>query len=128
MKFCHFKEPTKVLFTDRCRRQNFCPSFLILVDRLYTVIHKTTLHSYSQDDSTQLFTRRKRLEPKKFGWSAIGTFFAIIPTNISSMLFFPHKQCSLYVHLCFFTSKLITLSNVSSSKNSCYWEMTLQNT
>ena len=31
---------TKVLFTDHCRRQNFCPSLLQLVDRLYTVIHK----------------------------------------------------------------------------------------
>ena len=28
------------LFIDRCRRQNFCPSLLCLVDRLYTVIHK----------------------------------------------------------------------------------------
>ena len=32
---------TKVLFTDRCRRQNFCPSLLCLVDRLYIVIQKT---------------------------------------------------------------------------------------
>ena len=31
----------KVLFTDRCRRQNFHPSLLRLVDRLNTVIHKT---------------------------------------------------------------------------------------
>ena len=31
----------KVLFTNRCRRQNFRPSLLRLVDRLYTVIHKT---------------------------------------------------------------------------------------
>ena len=29
---------TKVLFTNHCRRQNFCPSLLCLVDRLYTVI------------------------------------------------------------------------------------------
>ena len=29
----------KVLFTSRCRRQNFRPSLLHLVDRLYTVIH-----------------------------------------------------------------------------------------
>ena len=36
MKFCHFKEPTKLL-----RGQNFRPSFLLLVDRLYTVIYKT---------------------------------------------------------------------------------------
>ena len=32
---------TKVLFTDRCIQQNFCPSLLRLVDRLYTVIYKT---------------------------------------------------------------------------------------
>ena len=32
---------TKVLFTNHCRRQNFCPIILHLVDRLYTVIHKT---------------------------------------------------------------------------------------
>ena len=31
----------KVLFTDRCRWQNFRPSLLLPVDRLYTVIHKT---------------------------------------------------------------------------------------
>ena len=31
----------KVLFTDCCRRQNFRPHLLCLVDRLYTVIHKT---------------------------------------------------------------------------------------
>jgi hypothetical protein len=31
----------KVLFTDRCRRQNFRPSLLHIVDRLYTVIYKT---------------------------------------------------------------------------------------
>ena len=31
---------TKVLFTSRCRRQNFCPSLLRLVDGLYIVIHK----------------------------------------------------------------------------------------
>ena len=31
----------KILFTDHCRWQNFCPSLLRLVDRLYTVIHKT---------------------------------------------------------------------------------------
>ena len=30
----------KVLFTSRFRRQNFRPSLLCLVDRLYTVIHK----------------------------------------------------------------------------------------
>ena len=33
---------TKVLFTERCRWQNFRPSLLHLVDRL-------TLHSYSQE-------------------------------------------------------------------------------
>ena len=31
----------KVLFNSRCKRQNFRPSLLRLVDRLYTVIHKT---------------------------------------------------------------------------------------
>ena len=31
----------KALFTDRCRWQNFRPSLLRLVDRLYIVIHKT---------------------------------------------------------------------------------------
>ena len=30
----------KVLFTHRCRWQNFQPSLLRLIDRLYTVIHK----------------------------------------------------------------------------------------
>ena len=32
---------SKVLFTRHCRRQNFHPSLLHLVDRLYTLIHKT---------------------------------------------------------------------------------------
>ena len=32
---------TKLQFTDCCKRQNFCPSLLHFVDRLYTVIHKT---------------------------------------------------------------------------------------
>ena len=36
-----FSQLIKVLFTDCCRWQNFCPSFLCLVDRLYTVIRKT---------------------------------------------------------------------------------------
>ena len=36
-----FVSPSKVLFTIRCRKQNICPSFLRLVDRLFTVIHKT---------------------------------------------------------------------------------------
>ena len=31
----------KILFTDHCRWQNFCPSLLRLVDRLYTVINRT---------------------------------------------------------------------------------------
>ena len=31
----------KELFIDHCRWQNFLPSLLHLVDRLYTVIHKT---------------------------------------------------------------------------------------
>ena len=33
------QEP-KVLFTDRCRWQNLCPSLLRLVGRPYTVTHK----------------------------------------------------------------------------------------
>ena len=32
----------KVLFTDRCRTQNFRPSLLLLVDRLYTVVIQKT--------------------------------------------------------------------------------------
>ena len=32
---------TYYIFTDSCRKQNFYPSLLHLVDRLYTVIHKT---------------------------------------------------------------------------------------
>ena len=32
---------TYYVFTDSCRRQNFCPSLLRLVDRLYTVIQRT---------------------------------------------------------------------------------------
>ena len=31
----------KVLFINPCIEQNFCPSLWRLVDRLYTVIHKT---------------------------------------------------------------------------------------
>ena len=36
-----WKTSYKVQFTDRCRRQNFHPSLLCLVYRLYKVIHKT---------------------------------------------------------------------------------------
>ena len=39
-KTATFWQLIKVLFTDLCRWQDFCPSLLHLVDRLYTVINK----------------------------------------------------------------------------------------
>ena len=41
LKMCPIFVGSKVLLTSHCRSQNFHPSLLRLVDRLYTVIHKT---------------------------------------------------------------------------------------
>ena len=95
------KRWTKVLFTDHCRWQNFRPSLLRLVDRLYIVIHKT------QKTSTLAFntSRQNLLLGKMFLLSMLIKKFwvciQVLSNDINMIISSFKSNCKAWItHFC----------------------------